>query len=297
MVMKESNESNYTANITRKTPALIVFMLDLSSSMSDELMYEGVRLSKAELLSRIMNITLNEIIQHCKKSDSYYDYFDIMTFGYSENNVVNLLKVGNSYKQYVTINELINIDAGVKTYESVRENINGTSYISQLSLKEYIKPCSSGKTPTGMALKVVTNEIKNYIKQHTEEDVFPPSVICITDGEFTDITKDEFLGLADNLRKIATNDGNLLFYNIHLASSTEMKSDVFPATLEELNTESKHATTLFEASSILPKRFSKEIAMLKGDNEVLNYRAFSYNSSINELLKILNIGSLSIKRN
>ncbi|MFI3268554.1 MAG: hypothetical protein R3Y51_07565 [Rikenellaceae bacterium] len=292
-----SDSDKYVVNITRKSPALIVFMLDLSSSMSDELIYEGVKLTKAELLSRIMNISLNEIIHHCKKADSYYDYFNIMVYGYSEDNVVNLLALKDSKKQYVTINELLAINVGTKTYESVRKNINGVSYISQFTLKEYIKPFSSGKTPTGKAMKIIMIEILNWIKYYKGELLFPPSLISITDGEFTDITKEEFLDLADQLKAISTHDGNLLFHNIHLASNTEMKSDVFPASIEELNTESSHAKVLFEASSILPKRFSKEIAMLKGDVEELNYRAFSYNSSMNELLKILNIGSLSIKRN
>ncbi|MFI3262246.1 MAG: hypothetical protein R3Y26_04995 [Rikenellaceae bacterium] len=297
MGMIVNDGDKYTANITRKTPALLVFMLDLSSSMRDEIMYEGVTLTKAELLSRIINMSLNEIIHHCKKSDSYYDYFNIMVFGYYGDDVVNLLKPNEVTRQYITINDLLMNEAEIKTYESIRKNINGTPYVSQLKLKEYVKPFSSGKTPTGKVMKVVIAEVRNWVKQYVGVSIFPPVVFSITDGEFTDITKDEFLDLADSLKSIKTSDGNLLFYNIHLAPSTDMKSEIFPVEIEELSTRSEHAKARFEASSVLPKRFSREIALLKNEEESLNYKAFSYNSSVSELLKILNIGSLSIKRN
>lgn len=289
-------EQQYRATITSKTPALIIFMLDLSSSMGDDLTFDGVKQTKAEFLSRIINTTLSEIVCYCKKGDKHRDYFNIIVYGYMGDSVVNLLKSGESQNSYVTINELVNMDVEVKTYDSIRKNVNGASYISQLSLKEYIKPLSSGKTPTGKALEIAYNSAERWVESFKNEDVFAPIVINISDGEFTDITHGEFLNQAQRLKSIKTDDGNLLFFNVHIASNSNISSVVFPISIEEINTDSRHAKILFEASSTLPKRFSKDISELKECASDDQFKAFCYNSSVSDLLKILNIGSLSITK-
>lgn len=287
-------KETYKAPITSETPALIVFILDNSSSMSDELMYNGIIQSKALLLSRIMNTTLNEIICHSKRIDGYKDYFNIIILGYSKDDVVNICKPNKNENAFITIKELVCMDINNVSYDTVRKNINGTQYSSQLSIKEFVKPTSLGKTPTGKAINVAYDLIKDWVDTHKDKNIFPPIAINISDGEFTDITNDEFLSLSEKIKSIKTSDGNLLFFNIHIASDYEAKSIIFPTSTDELQSENRHAKILFEASSVLPSCFSGDIALIKECSTKVPFKAFGYNTSINELLGILNIGSLSI---
>lgn len=96
---------------------------------------------------------------------------------------------------------------------------------------------------------------------------------------------------------VATEDGNLLFLNIHLSSNDTDNRCVlkWPASDESLpNTH--HAKLLYDLSSTLPPLYSEAIASLKGSFTPLEYRAVCYNTSCEELIGAIHIGSLSLNR-
>lgn len=72
------------------------------------------------------------------------------------------------------------------------------------------------------------------MKQHHDKDCYPPTVINITDGEYNGVSHDEMQQLANQLKSMFTNDGNVLLFNIHVVPE-QTESVVFPASLGELN--------------------------------------------------------------
>ena len=68
--------------ITTKTPAVFLFMLDLSGSMLEQIPFNGKLRSKAEILSLMINRTLGEILNRSLRENGYRDYFKIAIFGY-----------------------------------------------------------------------------------------------------------------------------------------------------------------------------------------------------------------------
>lgn len=288
---------SYSAQITRNTPAFIMFLLDLSSSMNEKIVYEGVLSTKAEFMNRIINITLSEILCYAKRIDGYRDYFNIGVYGYSDDSVYNVLNRCRKSKDFYTVSDLITSDIPDVIYESLRVKQDGGSYVSTLKIREYVRSSAYGNTPMGMAIDVAHTIASKWIGSKTGLDSFPPIIINISDGEATDVSDEELRIKTDRLKSLKTNDGSLLMFNIHIASAQNVNSLIFPSKLSEEQLSNRHTKLLFDVSSTLPSKFYDEVAMLRGESSIdcLNPpKAFAYNSSMNELLKMLNIGSISV---
>ena len=68
----------------------------------------------------------------------------------------------------------------------------------------------------------------------------------------------------------------------------------FP-TEEEIPADNRYARLLHDCSSPMPEELSEAIRQVRGDLAKPPFRGMSYNTSIAELIAILNIGSISIK--
>ncbi|HRS05361.1 MAG TPA: hypothetical protein P5336_13400, partial [Treponema sp.] len=82
----------YSAAISRAHPTLVVFLLDQSGSM--ETRFTGT-LSRAQFLSQVVNLTIEELCTRCNKADGIRDYFDIAILGYGNDQVASLLNSGS----------------------------------------------------------------------------------------------------------------------------------------------------------------------------------------------------------
>ena len=127
---------------------------------------------------------------------------------------------------------------------------------------------------------------------HSES--FPPIVFNITDGEASDCDQREQLAICEKIRTIGTTDGKVLLINIHIATTSDSRSLLFP-TEEEIPADTRYARLLHDCSSPMPEELSEAIRQVRGDLAKPPFRGMSYNTSIAELIAILNIGSISIK--
>ena len=101
-------------------------------------------------------------------------------------------------------------------------------YLSSYATNRYFIP------NRGKALKRAEGLLENWMRQHHDKDCYPPTIINITDGEYNGATDDEMMQLSNQLKSMFTNDGNVLFFNIHVAPG-HVESVTFPATPGELN--------------------------------------------------------------
>ena len=114
---------------------------------------------------------------------------------------------------------------------------------------------------------------------------FPPIVVNITDGEATD---GDPLRYAQALRSFATDDGEVLLFNVHLSAADEPPVTL-PDALAELPPDD-YARQLFQMSSVLP--FSmRAAAEQEGFAVSLDTRGFVFNADPAALVRFLEIGT------
>ena len=123
---------------------------------------------------------------------------------------------------------------------------------------------------------------------------FPPIVFNITDGEATDCDDEELCAVAEQIKSLRTADGNVLLVNIHIAAGDTPRTVFFPST-EEADYPNRYAAVLYECSSLMPEVFDEAIREAKGPGATPPFRGMSYNASAEQLITMLNIGSISVK--
>ncbi|HLV78956.1 MAG TPA: vWA domain-containing protein, partial [Chthonomonadaceae bacterium] len=146
----------------------------------------------------------------------------------------------------------------------------------------WFDPIASGGTPMCQALNGARAILTEWLAQHP--GCFPPIVINITDGESTDGDPTQ---AAQGVQNLASDDGNVLFFNLHL-SSHSAKPIEFPDS--EAGLPDKFAQLLFRLSSPLPE-YMRAIAQQEGFNATQDTRGFVFNADMVSVIRFLDIGT------
>lgn len=280
----------YKANITRQHKGAIMLLIDQSGSMDEECFFNGKSTTKAQAVATIANTFIEEVIDRAHREIGVGDYFDIAVIGYGGDDAKSLF--GTRFR---SIQEFNSMYVPIAQHYIVRKLPTGEHIDFFFSQRQWVEPVAKGRTPMGNALRVARRMCNAWCRKHPQS--FPPIVINISDGEATDATEEQLVHLAERLKMVATEDGNLLFFNIHLSSNNADNSYTlkWPASGEPLPN-IRHAKLLHDLSSKLPPLYSEAIASLKGQFTPQEYRAVCYNTSCEELIGAMYIGSLSLHR-
>lgn len=294
----DTQTATYDTRINRERPACFVFLIDQSGSMSD---YWGgdTSKSKAEMVALYVNNAINELINACQKTEAEpRHYFDIAVIGYGQQSEeAQILWEGNlAGKTFVSPAELKQNPTGNNgEIEVVRRTFKGETKV-KIPVVYWFSPVAKSLTPMGSAFDKCTEILHDWTNQHANS--FPPIVINITDGEQTDCEPDELLEKAYRLRQTQTHYGKTLLFNVHISASTE-QSVVFPESMDELP-QNKQSRLLYDMSSMLPLAFKQRIAteVKKKDlREHTEYVAMTFQASVSDMIKCLDIGTKTIKTN
>jgi hypothetical protein len=283
----------YTAEISRETPSALVFLLDQSGSMAD-LVYDSATckyVTKAEKLTEAVNDILNDLLDSCKRSEIYRDYFDIAIIGYGgeDSNKANFAWQGNlKDKRWVKVSELVD---NYISKEKVRkeENIRGKIHYTDVPYRRWVEPKAGYLTPMNSAMLVALDLLQEWIVDYKGKDVYPPMVINVTDGQLTDASFDEILKTANKIKQLHTMDGNVLVLNLHIAEANEI-SVLFPRDKDELPND-RFAGLLFDMSSDMPSLYDMDIASLTSKDKKGSYTGMSYNTNLSDVIRIMHIGT------
>ncbi len=287
----------YNAQITRNNPVLITLLVDRSGSMAETILYDGENVPKSEVVTRIINSLIDELLYRCRKGADHQNYFDIGIFGYNNYSVYSLLDYINPTKKIFSVTELANADVPQRNTVKRRMNGKGEYFSFTSTINWWTETHCGGNTPTYAALKSMYLDISEWIKSRNRLDSFPPMLIHISDGDPSDATDEMLLNISKKLRSIETADGNLLFLNIHLASS-DGESIVFPCSESEITDAHRNAKLLYNMSSDMPIQFHEDIAAIKGVESYdknTKIKGVVYNASIVELIKVLSVGTSTIR--
>ena len=238
--------------------------------------------SKAEFVSDVLNNTIKSLILKCSKSDGVRDYFEIGVIGYGHNVVGNSLSPDLQDKLIQPISRIE--QAPLRVEERKKRMDDGAGGLVEVDVKfpVWFEPKANGGTPMNKALTMAAEELVAWCENH--KDSYPPTVLHITDGESTDGNPEQ---VAELLKQINTDDGNVLVFNLHV-STLEDKSISFPSS--ESGLPDAYSEMLFRMSSVFPEhvmQFAKELHYeVDGDS-----RGFMFNAEPSNIVDFFEIGT------
>lgn len=282
----------YTQSITRTHRTAFILVIDCSGSMAEEIRFRGRQMTKAEAVAAITNSMLFELIERARRSDGVRDYYDIAVLGYSGDDEVYSLLPGR--QELVSVAELAAREMPMKT-EIVEYRLpDGSISLREIPAPAWVEPEAAGQTPMCEALRHARDIAAAWCSDPSHAESFPPMVFNITDGEATDCNDAELRAVADQIKSLGTADGHVLLVNIHIAAGDTSHTVFFPSA-EEADYPNRYAALLYDCSSSMPEVFNEAIREAKGPGVLPPFRGMSYNASAEELITMLNIGSISVK--
>lgn len=278
----------YTTRIDEEHRAAILLLCDRSGSMSEETLLDGMPMSRAEAVAALINQLLDELLGRLRRADRLRDCLDIALLEYSGEGVINLLAPSGGF---VSVAELIRRPVAVRPRHVLRRLPSGNQVAATIPQRQWIEAKATGNTPMKAAFDEAERLARYWCAAARNRQSFPPIVINITDGEASDADDEELTLAAERLHAIATQDGNLLLFNIHLATEIDTDADAmrFPSEGDRLP-ERPHARLLYELSSTLPPCYDAAI-LAERPTAQPPFRAVSYNCPINTLFAVLTVGT------
>ncbi len=272
----------YTAEISRRNPSAILFVIDQSGSMAD---HWNEQVTKAQALADAVNRLLQETIIKCSKEDGVRHYFDVGVLAYGGGSV----RDGLSFIPGGVLKPIPELERNPLRLEQRRKAIpDGAGGIIEQTVRFpiWFEPMAQGDTPMCAALQKAAETVAEWADAHPS--AFPPVVIHVTDGEPTDGDPEPIARLIQELK---TNDGNVLLFNLHIAAGGG-HSVLFPAS-EAAVPPTAEARRLFRMSSLVPP-FMLEAARAQGFQVTEGARGYGYRVDLVEAIKFLNIGTQAI---
>ena len=282
----------YTQSITRSHRTAFFLAIDCSGSMAEPIHFRGGRKAKSEVVATIANELLFELIERARRSDGVRDYYDIAVLGYlGDDEVTPLLPDGAAMH---TVCELAAMEPRIRTELLEYRLPDGSISLREIPTPRWLEPRAEGQTPMCEALRRIRDRASEWVLRPENAESFPPVVFNITDGEATDCDDEELRTVAGQIRDLGTADGKVLLINIHIAADAEGRSVFFPSE-EESAYPNRYAALLCDCSSVMPEVFEAAIREAKGPGALPPFRGVSYNASADQLVAMLNIGSISVK--
>jgi len=277
---------SYSARITTFSRQAIVFLIDQSGSMSEPISWRDGHSTKAAAVADVLNSSVGEIVARCNNYGEYKPYFDIAVLGYSGAGVRSLISVE---KAFVSPADLAFSWIRKDEVSTIRVLPNGKKISTCSNKKIWVEPKADGCTPMVGSFRRAYEILSGWISSEQSQNCFPPMVINITDGQATDGDHDKLIEASMLLRSLSTLDGNVVVMNVHI-SNLNPQSIIFPSASACPDTGENYTQTLFDMSSEMPQFFEREIAEIS-NAENPPYKAFAFNASIADLVRMINIGS------
>jgi hypothetical protein len=271
----------YTAEISRSNPSCFLFLIDQSGSMDDGFGADEGNRKKADGVADAINRLLQNLVIKCAKSEGVRDYYHVGVLGYGS-------KVGPAFGGALAGRELVPIseiaDNPARVDERTKKVDDGAGGLVDQTVKFpiWFDAVARGGTPMCDALTRSHAILSSWLADHAGS--FPPIVINITDGESTDGDPTD---KARELEQLASDDGNVLLFNVHLSSQRATPVE-FPDGEDALPDD--YAKLLFRISSPMPS-YMRSSAQQEGYSVSDGTRGFVFNADMVAVIRFLDIGT------
>ena len=278
----------YTAQITRNTPTAFIFLVDQSVSMRRITNLNGEQMSLAEAVARIVNNQINELVLRCIKTTEVRHYYDVAIIGYGHE-VYSGWNGTLAGRDFVSPEELKKNPFKRITVKEEKRTRKGVM-IKEIEKVQWLEArCDGNWTHIHKALDKAKALLGQWMKEHHDKDCYPPTIINITDGQFTQVTREQVVQQANELKAMFTNDGNVLLWNIHITPN-QLEQVLLPIGKEELKGD-KYSELLYDMSSLLPTRYNQAISDIRGDSVNARHVAMATNTDMSTLIQLMDIGT------
>lgn len=292
--VKRASRIPYTAQISRQTPTAFIFLVDHSVSMKRMIKWQGEDITLSEAVARIVNNQINELVLRCIKADDVRYYYDIAVIGYGHE-VASGWNGDLEGRWFVSPQELRDNPFKTITIREEKRTRRGP-IIKEVQKIQWVEADHTGRwTYLHNALDKAKELLSEWMNAHKGLVCYPPTIINITDGDYNGAEEDVVEFKANELKSMSTDDGNVIFFNIHVTPNNS-ESTLFPAEVKDV-VDSNLAKKLFNLSSLLPERYNSEIDSIKQTNGGQRYRAMGVNVDMATLVKIMDIGTPTNIRN
>lgn len=270
----------YAAEISRANPTCFVFLVDQSRSMEDSV--GGGEQRKDQAVADAINRLLMELSIKCAKEEGVRDYFYISVIGYGGPAAGPALGGTLADRDLIPLSEVAAAPVRLETRIKKIPDGAGGLVSQETKFPIWLDPVAAGGTPMSSAFTRAQEIVSRWVAEHP--DSFPPVVLNLTDGEPTD---GDPAGLAKGVRDLATTDGNVLLFNLHVSSVASAPTS-FPHSAETLA--DKYAKALFAMSSPLPPHM-RAYARQQGFAVAEAARGFVFNGDVASIVQFLDIGT------
>ena len=280
----------YTAEISRVNPTCFLFLVDQSGSMSERWGGEAGK-TKAEGVADAINRLFQTLVRRCSKGETILDRYYIGAVGYGgqpgKGDGVSLgLPVealsGNIVQPVSMIkNHPLRIEARIKLED---DGVGGLVQ-KHIRFPIWFEPRAQGKTPMCSALRAAHEVVGQFVSAHP--GCFPPIVINISDGAATDGNATQILEAANAIHGVASQDGNVLLFNVHLSVRGDCPI-LFPASQDILPDD--YARLLYRMSSPLPPSMRRQAQLLEASVKE-GAVGFAFNADLASVIMFLDIGT------
>jgi uncharacterized protein YegL len=272
---------SYEAEISRSNPTCFLLLLDQSGSMAEPFGAESAK-TKAQGVADAVNRLVETLVLRCSKGEQILDRYYIGMIGYGGD-------VSQGFPIDALAGEVLQpvsrIDANPLCIEqrvSKEQDRTGKWVERHDDSPVWFEPKAQGKTLMCKALRAAREVVGDFVDRHP--CCFPPIVINITDGMATDgLFEPEAL----NLWRLASQDGNVLLFNIHISARGE-RPTLFPS--DNLSLSDDYARRLFTVSSPLPQAMFRQAKILEATLEE-GARGFAFNADLSSVISFLDIGT------
>jgi len=236
---------------------------------------------KADGVSDAINKLLQNLVIKCAKSEGVRDYYYVGVIGYGT--AVSSAFAGSLAEQNLSpISQIANSPARIEERTKKVDDGAGGLVDQTIKFPIWFDPVANGGTPMCQALVQAKTVIQDWINQHPS--CFPPIIINITDGEATDGNP---IDAANEIRSLATSDGNALLFNAHVSS---LKAHPIEFPDSDGNLPDEYARLLFNMSSTLPPHI-QNTAKEYGFKVSELTRGYVFNADLVSVIQFLEIGT------
>jgi hypothetical protein len=277
----------YSAEISRTNPSCFLFLIDQSGSMAEPFAGQPDQ-KKAQEVAAAVNRLLQTLVLRCAKGHEVLDRFHVGVIGYSSGKVGPALGGALAGKVLVPVSQLAANPLRVE--QRVKRVPDGVGGLVEQTVKVpvWFEPAANGKTPMCQALDLAWASLADFLNQYPA--CYPPLVINITDGMATDGHPETH---AQCIRDLASRDGNVLLFNIHISSRNERPIELPD---QEASLPDDYSKLLFRMSSVLPPQM-RETAAHEGYRVSETTRGFVFNGDLVAVIRFLDIGTRVDARN
>jgi hypothetical protein len=273
--------------IESKNPCLLVFIVDQSRSMREQI--GGSPLAKMDALAHAVNDYLYKLARFkCRvaSGDGYAirPRFHVALIGYSGDRVYSAFQGPLAGRSTVPLDELAANPLEVASQKIIEDGIEETSLAPV-----WLRATAEGNTPMHIALEHASQVVRQWLADWPAV-TNPPIVLNVTDGQFN--AGPDPTAAAQAITNIQASAERVLLFNLHLSEGVGdalFCPESLPAASDEW------ARLLFALSSELTEQM-QALAREKGYDVAAHARGFAFNADFAGVFDFLDISTEILDR-